>query len=320
MAHMIDSSNNRDNMAFVGETPWHGLGKQLTQDASIDQWRVEAGMDWSAKRAGIQFEDNGVMRQGDSEILFRSDTFKQLGVVSPDYKIVQPGEVLEFFRDLVGTGNMNLETAGCLDDGKKVWALAKTHQNFRVMGQDQVEGYLLLATSFDGTLSTRAMFTSVRVVCNNTLQVSLRGKNSNAVSIPHSAIFNHNQVKLDLGLLDNGFAKFEEEVNAIAQRTMKESEAMKFIMKVLTGETDGTKLSTRSANIVQSVFSLYNGKGMGSNLRSAEGTAWGAVNAITEYVDHQQGRNVNNRFRSAQFGVGADTKAEAFKAALALVA
>ena len=320
MSHMIDMSNGRANIAFVGQPCWHGLGQKLSQGASIDQWRVEAGLDWHAGRAGVQFEADGVVRQGDSEVLFRSDNFKQLGIVSPDYKIVQPGEVLEFFRDLVSTGDMALETAGCLDDGKKVWALAKTNQDFRVFGQDQVEGYLLLATSFDGTLSTRAQFTSVRVVCNNTLQLSVRGKSSNAVAIPHSALFNHSQVKLDLGILDNSFKQFEEQANMMANRRIADKEAIRFIMNVLTGEDDAEKLSTRSANVVKHFYGLYCGNGKGSSLRSANGTAWGVLNAITEYVDHEQGRNVNNRFRSAQFGAGAATKADALEKALALAA
>lgn len=320
MAHELDMSNGRVNMAYVGQTPWHSLGNKLTDGVSIDQWRIEAGLNWSARRAGVQFEADGIVREADSEVLFRSDNFGQLGIVSPDYKIVQPGEVLEFFRDLVDSGDMKLETAGSLDNGKKVWALAKTNQDFRVMGQDQVEGYLLLATSFDGTLATRAQFTSVRVVCNNTLQLSVRGKSSNAVAIPHSAMFNHSQVKLDLGLLDDSFKQFEEQANLLAQRKMSDKEAIRFIMNVLTGEDDAEKLSTRSANVVKHVYGLYTGNGMGSSLRAAESSAWGALNAVTQYVDHEQGRNVNNRFRSAQFGVGATTKADAFQKALALAA
>lgn len=320
MAHELDMSNGRVNMAYVGQTPWHSLGNKLTDGVSIDQWRIEAGLNWSARRTGVKFEADGIIHEADSEVLFRSDNFGQLGIVSPDYKIVQPGEVLEFFRDLVDSGDMKLETAGSLDNGKKVWALAKTNQDFRVMGQDQVEGYLLLATSFDGTLATRAQFTSVRVVCNNTLQLSVRGKSSNAVAIPHSAMFNHSQVKLDLGLLDDSFKQFEEQANLLAQRKMSDKEAIRFIMNVLTGEDDAEKLSTRSANVVKHVYGLYTGNGMGSSLRAAESSAWGALNAVTQYVDHEQGRNVNNRFRSAQFGVGATTKADAFQKALALAA
>ena len=325
MAHEIDFSNNQANIAYVGDTPWHGLGQRLSQGAPIDQWRVEAGLNWDAKRAQILFTEdnieeiaNPVLMKGTSTILYRSDTKSQLGIVSPDYKIVQPGEVLEFFRDIVARGDMEIETAGALDGGRKVWALAKTNQDFRIMGQDKVEGYLLLATSFDGTLSTRAQFTSVRVVCNNTLQMSLQG--AKGISIPHSAQFNADGVKIDLGVLDGGFKNFEEQANALANRRLTSKESMTYIMKVLTGEIDPEKLSTRAANTVKGVHDLYMGKGMGSNLRSAEASAWGALNAITEYIDHESGRNVNNRFRSAQFGKGAAIKNDALVQALKLVA
>ena len=325
MSHEIDFSNNQANMAYVGQTPWHGLGQKLSVGAPIDQWRVEAGLDWDAKRAQILFTEdnidevcNPLLMKGESTILYRSDTKAQLGIVSPSYKIVQPAEVLEFFRDVVARGDMDIETAGSLDGGRKVWALAKTNHDFRIMGQDTVEGYLLLATSFDGTLSTRAQFTSVRVVCNNTLQLSL--KNAKGVSIPHSSEFKADGVKIDLGILSDGFATFEEQANALATRRISSKESMNYIMQVLTGEIDPEKLSTRAANTVRAVHDLYMGKGMGSNLRSSEGTAWGALNAITEYVDHEQGRNANNRFRSAQFGLGAELKKKAFEQAIALAA
>lgn len=319
MAHLIDMSNGRANMAYVGEKPWHGLGQELTDGASIDQWRVEAGLDWSARRAAIQFENESGIFTGDSEIIYRSDNNKQLGIVSPAYKIVQPGEVLEFFRDIVASGDMKLETAGSLDDGKKVWALAKTNQDFRLMGQDHVEGYLLLATSFDGTLATKAQFTSVRVVCNNTLQISLNNAKS-AVTVPHSTSFDARGAKINLGLLDGGFKQFEEQAQALAQRKVSNKEAMQFILDVLADGEELENLSTRKQNIIKNIYDLYDGRGMGATLTSSANTAWGVVNAFTQYVDHIQGNNTNNRFRSAQFGLGAQLKNNALAYGLKLAA
>src|SRR5258708_3894393 len=115
MAHLIDLSNGRNNMAFVGEKPWHGLGQELSRGASIDQWRVEAGLEWAVQRATVHFKGTDErVHKGESEVLYRDDTFAQLGIVSDRYQIVQPGAVLEFFRDIVGTGGMELETAGSL--------------------------------------------------------------------------------------------------------------------------------------------------------------------------------------------------------------
>jgi len=320
MAHLIDMANGRANMAYVGEVPWHGLGQALTDGASLDQWRVEAGLDWEAKRNALYYRDaTTAVRKSEKEVLYRSDTGAELGIVSPSYQIVQPEEVVEFFRDLTSLHGFEMETAGSLDGGRKAWALAKTGGEFRLHGQDQVGAYVLLATSFDGTLATRAQFTSVRVVCNNTLQIGL--KSGSGIAVSHSTGFDASKVKVELGLLESAFADFERNAQILTGRKVARKEAVQFLMDILAdGETDVDKLSTRMANIIQNVYTLYAGAGMGAQLEAANGTAWGLLNAVTEYVDHTQGRNVNNRFKSAQFGAGADLKSAAFAGALKLAA
>lgn len=95
-------------------------------------------------------------------------------MVSQRYKVVQPREVLEFYRDLSEVAGFELETAGVLKAGRRFWALARTGKSTALKGNDTVHGYLLLATSCDGTLATMAIPTSVRVVCNNTLAVACK--------------------------------------------------------------------------------------------------------------------------------------------------
>src|SRR3546814_20756798 len=109
----------------------------------------------------------------EQKVLYRSDTKAPLAVVSKRFQVVQPGEILEFYRDLTEVGGFELETAGVLRGGRKFWALARTGQSVSLKGRDRVDGYLLLATACDGTLATTAQFTSVRVVCNNTLSIAL---------------------------------------------------------------------------------------------------------------------------------------------------
>lgn len=321
MAHLIDvNANGKAGMAYVGEKPWHGLGQELSKGASIDTWRVEAGLDWSVGRAQVQFKPSESLDfcKGESEVLYRDDTFAQLGIVSDRYQIVQPGAVLEFFRDIVGAGGLELETAGSLDGGRKVWAMAKTGEDFSIKGQDRVEGYLLLSTSFDGSMATRAQFTSVRVVCNNTLQIAHQDTKG-AIKIPHSTTFNATGVKIDLGILGGAFHHFEDQANALADRRLTDKEAMKLLAEAM-GVKEGEEVSTKKFNQIKTIFDLYSYAGKGVQMRSASGTAWGLVNAMTEYVDHQSGNNTNNRFRSAQFGPGAALKADIFAQALKLVA
>lgn len=316
MAHLVES------MAYVGSTPWHGLGNQLTENQPIDIWLQESGMNWRIEQSDVLFNaDNtalNIRSHADAKVLYRSDTLAPLSVVSNRYKIVQPCEVLHFYKDLVSVGGFELETAGVLKGGKKLWALAKTGQEAKIKGNDRIKAYLLLATSCDGTLCTTAQFTSVRVVCNNTLQMATRDSNG-AVKVPHSTQFDPNQVKEALGI---GFAHWESfmtNLKQLSQRPVSPQEVDSFIRTVLN-EPEFTEENVQGSKMFQTVNSLYQGKGMGSELSSASGAAWGLVNAMTEYVDHhRRARNQDNRLDSAWFGQGALLKQKAFNQALALL-
>ncbi|WP_321409389.1 DUF932 domain-containing protein [Tolumonas auensis] len=316
MAHEISS------MAYAGETPWHGLGNHLSEHQPINIWLKEAGMDWTIEQSDVLFNADRsalhIRSYADSKVLFRSDSLTPLSVVSNRYKVVQPHEVLNFYKDLVSVGGFELETAGVLKGGKKLWALAKTGQEAKIKGNDRIKAYLLLATSCDGTLCTTAQFTSVRVVCNNTLQMATRDS-TGAVKVPHSTKFDPAQVKEALGIGFANWDAFMTNLKQLSQRTVSPEEADGFIRTVLN-EPEFTDDNVLGSKIFQKVSSLYLGEGMGAELSSASGTAWGLVNAMTEYVDHhRRARNQDNRLDSAWFGQGALLKQKAFNQALTLL-
>src|SRR5882762_8741043 len=127
MAHDIDHSTGAPAFAFVGETPWHGLGEKLESGASIESWIRAAKLEWSLKKLPVRYVvDEQLRTMNDQFVIVRSDNSAALSVVSSKYSIVQPQEVLEFYRDLVGDYGFTLETAGALDGGRKFWALART--------------------------------------------------------------------------------------------------------------------------------------------------------------------------------------------------
>lgn len=130
------------NMAYQGETPWHGLGNQLDRHQPIPVWLKQAGMDFEIQKSDVMFSVSGgdglhLKSNPDSKVLFRSDTHEPLSVVSNRYKVVQPSEVLHFYKDLVEAGGFELETAGVLKGGRKLWALAKTGQEAVLKGGDK---------------------------------------------------------------------------------------------------------------------------------------------------------------------------------------
>ena len=316
MSHLVES------MAYTGSTPWHGLGQHLSPQQPIATWLTEAGMDWTIEQSDVLFNvDSSALHirpYADSKVLFRSDSLAPLSVVSNRYKVVQPHEVLHFYKDLVSAGGFELETAGVLKGGKKLWALAKTGQEAKLKGNDRIKAYLLLATSCDGTLCTTAQFTSVRVVCNNTLQMATQ-QSTGAVKVPHSTKFDPKQVKEALGLGFSSWELFMRDLKQLSQRAVSPDEAENYFRAVLEEPVSIASRSS-SSKVIQRLGALYNGAAMGSELLAASGTAWGLVNAMTEYVDHhRRARTQDNRLDSAWFGQGAQLKQKALTHALTLL-
>jgi phage/plasmid-like protein (TIGR03299 family) len=317
MSHRVHS------MAFVGETPWHGLGNELEAGATIDEWRVGAGMDWTVQETPIFHKiDRRQHPVPGMKALVRSDTLETLSVMSDRYKPVQPREILEFYDSLTAQHGFVLHTAGVLDNGRRLWALAETGKDLQLKGKDKVACFLLLATSMDGTLATRAMFTSIRVVCNNTLSFAYRSANGSkdVVSIRHNTKFDAGLVKSQLGL-DDAWSSFAADAAALSQRKVAEKEVKEFIYRVMgDAKLEMDKQSDYTAKCMNKVLALYNGDGRGAGLSSAKGTAWGLVNAVTEYADHHaRAHSDATRLNNAWFGTGELMKRAAMSEALLLV-
>lgn len=307
-----------ETMAYAGQVPWHGIGSQLAPGQSIEAWRERAGMNWSLEEAEVRFaaeaEDQYPVRAFPGQkVLYRSDTKRPLAVVSKRYQVVQPREILEFYRDLTRYSGFELETAGVLRGGRKLWALARTGQGVALKGQDQVNGYLLLATACDGTLATTAQFTSVRVVCNNTLQIAV-GDRTGAIKVPHRSAFDADRVKSQLGIAVEGWHGFVERMRTLCETPVNSDSVVGVLRNLLTypAAQDGKAVVNEQA--VAKVRALYDGQGRGASLKTSNGTAFGLLNSITEFVDHhRRAQSTENRLDAAWFGQGALLKQKAWK-------
>lgn len=332
MAHMIDETTGQAAIAFVGDTPWHGLGQRLTPGADIDTWTREAGLAYEVKRAPVLFPGNdvGMLRSFEGrDVLYRSDTRAPLSVVSDSYRIVQPSTVMEFFRELVRHNGFDLEVAGALDGGKRVWGLAKVNDGAPVIGHDVVRPYVLLATSYDGTLSTTAKFTSVRVVCHNTLTMSAgsgveaqRGQTEvdktdgavvQCVRIPHSQEFRPEEARRDLGIVLDAYDRFLVEARMLAETPVNEEFVVEFLRALLPKPkvVEGKPVADIEAGrTFQRLLATWKGEVPSATLPEAQGTAWSVLNAITWDVDHVRGGD-RTRLSSAWFGTGEGLKNKA---------
>lgn len=310
-----------ENMAYVGTVPWHGIGQVLEEGQGIEQWAKAAGLDWRVQEAPLFFHSimglsQPMNRAEGYKVLFRDKDQQTLGIVSEArYTPVQPLEVLEFYRTLSEHGGMKLETAGSLRGGKTIWALANTGKEFEVQPGDVLKHYLLLATSYDRTMATIARHTSIRVVCNNTLQMSLSEK-GDTVSVPHYRKFDPDQVKLDLGL-DVELTSMRDALVRLASTPIKQEVVTPFFMSVYFPGIERDQLSSRADGILTDLERLYR-SGPGSKGE----TLWDAVNAVTRYQDFEASTRggKDNRLASAWFGNGRRIKQTALDTAMQLAA
>lgn len=319
MAHLLQ------NMAYVGATPWHGLGNKLTAKQPLEVWAQQAGMNWEIREAPVRFmtESSGnlgaIMSFPENKVLFRSDTNEPLSVVGQRYQVVQPREILEFYRDLTEISGFQLETAGVLKGGRKIWALARTGQSSTIKGNDVTNGYVLLATACDGTLATTAQFTSIRVVCNNTLAVALSGSNG-AVKVPHSTSFDPQAVKQQLGISVSNWDIFMYRMKGLSERKVKSKEVQDYYQRVFTDQSKTASGHTNERAMTKAM-AMFDGHGKGAELASSKGTALGLLNSVTEFIDHERrARSTDHRLESAWFGQGAHMKQKALEQALLMIA
>ncbi|MES2363297.1 MAG: DUF932 domain-containing protein [Pseudomonadota bacterium] len=321
MPHEINS------FAYTGDAPWHSLGNRLPAKQPLEVWAAAAGMNWEIRETPVRFQPAGspessVLAFEDQKVLYRSDNNKALSVVSRRYRTVQPEQILAFYKGLTEASGFELETAGVLKEGRKLFALAKTGKQTVLKGGDRVDGYILLATSCDGTLATTATHTTVRVVCANTLAAAIDGAKG-AVKVPHNTIFDPDLVKSQLGIAVSQWDAFMYRMKELTHRKVKDSEIETFLRKVLSlpeGAVSPTERVTHARSL-KKLHALYLGEGRGADLASAKGTAFGLLQACTQWVDHERrARNQDYRRDSAWFGQGASLKERALSEALELLA
>ena len=315
MSHEIDTSTGKAAIAYVGEKPWHGLGAELQPGQDIETWRKAAGLDWEVHESPVIYQNGEQRVWNERKVLYRSDNGAPLSVMGEGFNVVQPADVLNLYKEIAKAGGFELETAGALSGGKRIWALAKVSDGANVVGTDRVRPYVLLGTAFDGSMATTAKFMATRVVCNNTIEAGL-AEHSHAARVLHSTKWNDKvaeQVRLDLGVVHNAYERFMVEARQLAERPMNDTEADIFTATLLApyvGKKDGKSRDVRETRGYKRIMELFTqSKAIGADL--AGKTRWGWLNSVTQMIDHERGRNAATRLESAWFGSGNSIKTRA---------
>ena len=312
MSHEIEMVNGVAQMAYAGDLPWHGLGQQVSDDITTDGMMEAAGLDWSVTKQPMYYMDDlGEMGEvpGKSALVRSSDN-KVMDIVGQDWNPVQNAEAFEFFREFVDTGDMHMHTAGSLKDGKMVWALAQVNDGFTIktaQGEDSVESYLLFSNPHQYGKSIDVRFTPIRVVCNNTLTLSLNQNVDQYVRMGHQRPFNAEDAMATLGMAHKKLETYKEAAEYLCQKSYTTDDMLNYFNQVFPSASDRDSNKSREA---QEVMHTQAGAALG------EGTFWQLFNTVTYMTDHTLGRNSDTRLQSAWYGQNQNVKKKALELAV----
>lgn len=316
MAHEIEIINGKAQMAFAGDVPWHGLGTRVPVDLTPAQMLETAGLDWTVRKVPAFAEIDGSQVAIGQSALVRSLDNSILDVVSDDWNPVQNQEAFEFFNDFVASGDMEMHTAGSLKNGTIVWGLAKVKESFDLFKGDTIDSYLLFSNFHRYGFSTDVRFTPIRVVCNNTLTLSLNSQVENMAKISHRKVFDGDSVKEMLGVAKSKLATYKEMAQYLGAKRYTDESIVDYFARIfpVTGASSSSKRKpkevSRNAELAMTV--LHNQPGT----EYAPGTWWQAFNAVTYITDHVTGRNADNRLASAWYGSNRTLKTRALETAV----
>jgi len=303
-----------ETMAYAGEVPWHGLGTKVPADLTPRQMMQQAGVDWRVNLVPTYADVNGTKVSTGQKALVRETDNRVLTNVGGNWNPVQNEEAFDFFTEYCLAGDMEMHTAGSLADGKIVWALAKVNESFDVLGEDRVDSYLLFSNPHQYGKSLNVRFTPIRVVCNNTLTLSLSQKAKNEVALNHRRAFDPQMVKDQLGIAHEKFAMYKEMARFLSKKRAKHSDLIQYFNNVFP--IAGNKQVAQYEDLSRTAKQAYDVLEVQPGAEMAMGTWWNAVNAVTYLTDHQLGRSADTRMQSAWFGANQAKKVQAMNLAV----
>jgi phage/plasmid-like protein (TIGR03299 family) len=322
MAHAIEGNK----MAFVGETPWHGLGVKVDESMGYDVpgFIAASGLNstvglkplFLGEEDGVDDKNEPKYRLGSAApafMTYRIEDGQTYGVVGPRYTPLQNVDAFNWFQPFLDKKECCLHTAGSLFDGAKIWILAKLNRDpSEIVKEDIVEKYILLSNSHDGTTAIRTGYTPIRVVCANTLAAAHYSNESKLIRVRHtaSAQVNLDKVRDVMNNIDAEFNATAEQYRFLASRNFNQDDVKKYV-KLIVGvnELKEDDISTRSKNIMADMLErIFDGPKQ--QLAGVSGTWWAAYNGVNEYYNYKAGRNNENRLNNLWFGAGvADNRA-----------
>ncbi|MCY4096491.1 MAG: DUF932 domain-containing protein [Gammaproteobacteria bacterium] len=308
-----------ESIAWAGNAPWHGMGKNVQHDRSPREMQIAAGLDWHVEKVPLQYEHEQRIRDADQFALVRSTDGTMLDIIKSDnWEPVQNDAAFEFFDRFVTLNRMTMDVAGSLRDGKIVFVLAKMNQNFVIgsTNEDRTDGYLLFTNPHRYGQAVDIRLTPIRVVCMNTLSLALSTASKAAVKFSHRRTFDVEAAQSVFKESLWTFSNYGEMARFLAVKRYSNQALQHYFDEcfpyVPNMHTRRPVTGQSSANAKRALEVVESQPGAAY----ATGTWWNAVNAVTYLTDHKVGNSAETRLHSAWYGKGERRKRQALELAI----
>ena len=286
-------TSNEQNGRFV---PWHGLGTPVQEALTSEEAIEKAGLNWTVEKKPI-YNENG------KEIpkyfrTARSSDNSTLGIVSGRYKIVQNSEAFSFTDGLIGE-DVRYETAGSLNKGRRVWLLAKLPEKM-ILG-DKFDTYVCFTNTHDGTGSVQVCLTPTRVVCNNTLNLAL-SEASRKWSTRHIGNLEQKmeEARRALELADAYMEALNSKAQVLSEVKVSDAEVEVMFDSIFPVNTE--KDTDRKIRNVEYLKNAFFKCMQAPDIAQFSGTAWGVINAMTDFADHTAPIRLTDSYQENNWG------------------
>lgn len=292
---------NVETMFYTREKPWHGLGTMVAEAPNSKDALRLAGLNWKVLQEPVYTENEELIQGYKANV--RDTDRKVLGVVTDRYKVIQNEEAFAFTDTLLGEG-VRYETAGSLQEGRRVWMLARLPREF-IIGGERISPYMVFSNTHDGSGAVKTALTPIRVVCNNTLNLALRTA-KRSWSMIHTGDISGKieEAKNTLFLADEYMTALGQEFENLRKIKLSEKQVLDYIKILLPMEENYSLLQKRGVeklrvDMKMRYFDAPDLKDVGNN-------GYRFVNAVSDFATHSTPRRKTANYKENIFARTAD--------------
>ena len=275
--------------------PWDGVGMNVHGAFSSKEVMQRAGLDWTVSSRKLYLSDGSPVPGVKANV--RSTDNKVLGIVGPDYKIVQNAEAFSFMDQVLGEG-VTYETAGALKGGGRVWVLAHIPGEYRFV-EDKADPYILFSTTHNGSGAIKVCLTPIRVVCMNTLNLAIKTA-TRSWSIVHKGLMDQKIANAKNTLIaskDYMGALCDEMVN-LNEIKLTDTQVYDYVKKLIPMPLDPSEVTRR--NVSSKRTELMDRYELAPDLAHVDRSAYRFVNAVSDFATHSTPLRARSNYRDTR--------------------